>query len=197
MNIEDAYNPHVSASGWDEDWRPLLGQCDDGVRIGRHCLFHAPNKVHLLGRARIDPFFHATCGLIAHDAVHVSSHVYMNGGPGMLVVLKEWSFVGSGSRLVTASDDYSGDFGPIGPAGKNRMDRGDIVFEPFAGVAIGTSVLPGVTLPEGCCIAGHGWAIPFDYDPWSVYACLPGKPPRMLYRRNEAHVREFAKEWSR
>lgn len=189
-------NPGQGA-GWDEKWCAHLQECDASVRIGHHVLFMAPQCVVLRGRVRVDPFTCVTSGLVADDAVHVSSHVFINGGPQQTAHLDAWAFVGAGSRLLNASDDFSGAYGPIGPAGHNRMDRGDIRFGPFAGVAVGVTVCPGVVLPEGCCIAAHGLVTSSDgLLPWGVFACVPGQRPRLLYQRDAATILHLARAWT-
>ena len=177
---------HPVAVSWDDGW--AFGTGSDDAKIGLFTEFLFPALVHLHGRVRVDPFTIVTCGLEAHDGVHISNHVFLNGGGGQKVVLHRWSFVGSGSRLITASDDFTGVYGPIGPFGKNLMQRGDIIFWPFSGVAIGCSVLPGTELPEGVCIAAHGLVDPVyaeQFEEWCVYACPPGREPRLLYRRDK------------
>ena len=111
--------------------------------IGEGCQFLGGIPT-MHGRVRFDAGVISTCRIVAYDAVHVSSLVFFNGCSDQTVTLGEWSFVGSGSRLITASDDFSGASGPVGPWGRNEMQRGDIVFGPFSGVAVGCTVLPGV-----------------------------------------------------
>ena len=182
---------------WDEAWLPQFAAAHPKARVGEHCLFMAPDKVRLRGPIRIDPFFLSTCGIDAAGMNHVGPNVFFNGGPGQTVRLGEWAFVGAGSRLITASDDYSGAWGPIGPYGSNFMERGDIVLAPFSGVAVGTTLLPGVELPEGVCIAAHGLVRGIDaeqMEPWTVYACVPGREPKRLYSRDEDSIRRLAED---
>ena len=183
--------------GWDDGYDGLLGTKHPDAKVGNFCVILPVEKVHLKGPCRIDPFAVITCGLVMEGQNHVASHAYMNGGPEQTVFMERWAFCGSGVRLVTGSDDYKGDYGPIGPHGKNRMDRGDIRFGEYSGVAVGCTVLPGVTLSEGACVAAHGFVRPWVYEPWTVYACVPGKEPKVLFRRNEAKVKELGKEWSK
>lgn len=192
---DGVFNPHLPAPGWDEEWRALLGECSPEAHIGKYCLFHSPRLVFLRGRVRIDPFLNATCGLVAADAVHISSHVFLNGGPASSVRMGEWSFIGSGSRIITSSEDFTGKHGPIGPAGNNKAHRRDVTFSPYSGVAIGCSVLPGVTLPEGCCIAAHSLVRSSEgLSPWAVFSCAPGEEPEYLYARDMDSVIRLSKD---
>ena len=182
---------------WDEVVKTTLACAHPSVRIGHGCSFFSPESVFLGDRVRIDANCVVTGGLLCRGDNHISSFVWMNG-KDQTVTLGRWAFIGAGSKLVTASDDYTGAYGPIGPSGKNRMDRGDITIGNFAGIAIGTTLLPGVTLPDGTCIAGNGWVTADQSErlqPFAVYACCPGGFPRLLYRRDEEAIRRFAEEW--
>lgn len=182
---------------WDTSWREQFVYCGPHVRIGDFCFFAFPDRVRLKRRVRIDPLCNITCGLECGENTYIGSHSALSGGDRGKVVMADWSFVGSGSRLITAMDDFRGGHGPVGPWGKNLMHAGDILLEPFSGVGVGTTVLPGVELPEGTCIAGMGWLDRYTaekLEAWTVYACPPGGKPREIYKRERLLVIDRASD---
>lgn len=175
---------------WSDEWDDLLGFKGPRVNIGRYCTFIHPEKIRLVKSVRVDPYFLATCGIEAKGYNHLCAHSVVNGGAHGLVTLGEWAFIGWGSRVFTASDDYSGTHGPHGPFGKNMMHRGDVVFEDFSGVASGSTVMPGCHFKEGAILGAQSYAPKgMVLEPWSIYV---GTPAKFLRYRSEKKCKEMA-----
>lgn len=180
---------------WDPDWHHRFASVGEDVYIGRYCIFTNAHKVNLRSKVRIDPYFLSTCGIEAAGYNHLCAHSAFNGGDKGLVTLGKWAFVGWGSRVFTASDDYTGNYGPHGPFGENLMHRGDVTFEDYAGVASGSTVMPGVHVPEGCVIGAHSYCpASAELEPWTIYVTLAGRLVP-LKRRNEKACKEWAEKW--
>jgi len=177
-------------SGWDEEVKKTLRSCGSEVFIGHYCVFTAPDLVQFKDRVRIDPFGLFTTELLAHSNVHICSHVVIGGGRSHRVELGEWSFIGYGSKLFCASEDYSGEYGPVNTWGRNRADEGGIVFERFSGVAADVIVFPAVTFPEGAVVAAKSLVHPkYPLQPWTVHKGVPALPWRL---RNREKILEKA-----
>lgn len=162
--------------GWNEDIKRQLGSCGENVYIGHNVLINQPLRVHLGSNVRIDPFTLITAGLWAGNNVQICSHAVLGGGSQHTILLEDWTFVGYGSKLFCASEDYTGTYGPVNEfwGTPNKIYRGNIRFRPFSGVASDVIVLPGVNLPGGCTIGAkslvHSKA---QLLRWSVYYGTP------------------------
>ena len=58
---------------------------------------------------RIDPFTLITTSLEVGNYVQICSHVVLGGGSQHKITLGDWTFIGYGSKLFCASEDYSGE----------------------------------------------------------------------------------------
>jgi galactoside O-acetyltransferase len=95
----------------------------------------------------------------------------LGGGNKHKITLGRWCFIGYGSKLFCASEDYSGDHGPVNEFWNpsNKIYRGDIKFNNYSGIASNCLVMPGVELPEGCTIGAGGFIYSSKpLQPWSV-----------------------------
>lgn len=179
--------------GWNEDIKHSLGYCGEEVYIGHNVLFANPGLVKLGDRVRIDPFTFITCGLETGNNVQICAYAMLGGGSRHTIKLGDWTFIGYGSKLFCASEDYSGAYGPVNEFwGNNEIRRGDIIFSDYAGVASDVVVFPGVCLPEGCTIGAKSlvhsktWLMP-----WRVYL---GNPLEVHKYRDEDSVKTLCKD---
>ena len=139
--------------GWNEDIKKELGYCGENVFIGHNVVFTNPKNVILGDNVRIDPFCLITTALEVGSYAQICSHAVLGGGAQHKITLGKWNFIGYGSKLFCASEDYSGEYGPVNEYwGNNKIFRGDITFKDYSGIASDVMVFPGVTIPEGCTI---------------------------------------------
>ncbi len=172
--------------GWNEDIKKQLGACGEQVFIGHNVLFVNPAEVFLGDRVRIDPFTFVTTRLVTGNNVQITAYSMLGGGQEHTITLGDWSFVGYGSKLFAASEDYSGWDGPVNEFwGSNKIYKGDITFSDFAGVASDVIVFPGVTLPEGCLIGAKSLVhtnAAKGLKSWKVYWGNPLKITKDRYK---------------
>jgi acetyltransferase-like isoleucine patch superfamily enzyme len=163
--------------GWNEDIKKSLAYCGEQVFIGHNVMFAYPELVWLGDRTRIDPFTLVTTRLKTAENVQICAHSMIGGGRSSLVVLGKWTFIGYGSKLFCASEDYSGEYGPVNEFwGHNRIYRGDIVFADYSGVASDVMVFPGVVLPEGCLIGAKSLVhTSAALTAWSIWKGIPAE----------------------
>ncbi len=188
-------------SGWNEEIKKELAFVGDKVFIGNSTIFTNPIHVFLGSRTRIDPFCLITVGLRTGHNVQICSHAVLGGGSQHTIEMGDWTFIGYGSKLFTASEDYSGEYGPVNEfwIQGNKINRGNIKFNHHSGVASNVTVMPGVELPEGCLIAAGS----FIYDSskleeWSVMigGTSRDNPLRVMKKRNRWKVLEKANDTS-
>jgi len=172
--------------GWNHAIKKELGACGEQVYIGHNVLFANPSQVFLGDRVRIDPFTFITTGLVTGNNIQICAYAMLGGGQQHTITLGEFSFVGYGSKLFCASEDYSGWDGPVNEFwGSNKIYRGDITFKDFAGVASEVMVFPGVTLPQGCLIGAKSLVHTKpaqSLEPWTVWWGDPLSRMRVRYK---------------
>lgn len=178
-------------AGWNEEIKKELGSCGNNVFIGHNVIFTNPKNVHLGNNVRIDPFTLITTALETGDNIQICSHVVLGGGSQHKITLGDWCFIGYGSKLFCASEDYSGNEGPVNEFwGGNKIYRGDIVFNNYAGIASDVMVMPGVTLPEGCTVGAKSFVYTKnELTSWSVWI---GNPIKLHKERNKERILELS-----
>ncbi len=177
--------------GWNEEIKKTLGSCGEKVFIGYNTMFANPELVHLGDRVRIDPFCFITTGLQTGNNVQICAYAMLGGGSQQTIKMDNWTFIGYGSKLFCASEDYSGEHGPVNEYwGSNEIRRGNIHFNDYAGIASDVMVFPGVTLPEGCAIGAKSFVhTNNDLHPYVVYI---GDPLRYHKSRSAGIIQELA-----
>jgi acetyltransferase-like isoleucine patch superfamily enzyme len=177
--------------GWNEEIKNDLGYCGENVYIGQNVVFTNPEHVILHDNVRIDPFTLITTALEVGRYVQICSHAVLGGGSDHKITLGDWSFIGYGSKLFCASEDYSGDEGPVNEFwGSNKIYRGNITFKDYSGVASDVMVFPGVTVPEGCTVGAKSLIhTKNNLSEWGVYI---GSPPVLHKTRNKENVLKYA-----
>lgn len=105
--------------------------------------------------------------------VHVAGFVSISGGS---VVLGDFSSVGPGSRLLAASDDFLGSalVGSAIPAKYRNVKRATITLGKHAVVGANCTILPGITIGEGACVAA-GAVVTKDVPSWTIVGGTPAK----------------------
>jgi acetyltransferase-like isoleucine patch superfamily enzyme len=173
--------------GWNEEIKKQLKYCGTDVHIGHNVMIANPSNVVLGDRVRIDPFTLITTKLNVGSNVHITAYSMLGGGSEHTITLGDWTFIGYGSKLFCASEDYGGEYGPVNEYwGNNRIFRGDITFKDYSGIASDVIMMPGCTLPEGCTIGAKS----FVYETknllsWSVWI---GSPLKFHKVRNKDKV---------
>ena len=178
---------------WNEEIKKELGYCGEQVFIGYNTIFTCPEKVFLSDRVRIDPFCLITTQLKVSSNSHICAHAMLGGGSDQIIFLEGWNVIGYGSKLFTASEDYSGEYGPIAEFwGNNKVNRGNIILEEYAALASDVMVFPSVRLPIGCTIGAKSFVhTNQQLNPWSIYY---GNPLKLIKVRHFNKVKEFAKD---
>jgi acetyltransferase-like isoleucine patch superfamily enzyme len=179
--------------GWNEEIKKELGYCGNNVFIGHNVVFTNPKKVILGDNVRIDPFCLITTELEVGSYAQICAHAVLGGGAQHKITLGKWNFIGYGSKLFCASEDYSGEFGPVNEFwGNNKIFRGNIEFADYSGIASDVIVLPGVKFPIGCTIGASSFVYSKSkLDEWSVYL---GNPLKFHKKRNKKNVIKFSED---
>ena len=100
--------------------------------------------------------------------VHIACFTSILGGEEF--VMEDFSWISSGSRIFTGSDDLK-DWGfgnPTIPEEYRNVKRAPIFMKKFACVGANTVVLPGVTIGEGATVGANS-VVTRDLEPWGIY----------------------------
>jgi galactoside O-acetyltransferase len=125
------------------------------------------------------------------DYVHIAPHTSIIGGKESKLIMKDFSGISSGCRILCGSDDFTeGMMNPQVPLEFRSPKVTTITFERFSCVGVNCVVMPGVTLGEGSVI-GSGSVVTKDTEPWTIYVGSPAKP---IKKRNKEKIIENAKK---
>lgn len=100
--------------------------------------------------------------------VHIASFTSISGGGEF--IMKDFSGLASGCRIVTGSDDFK-DWGfgnPTIATEYRNVKTGKIIIEKFAIVGANSVILPNVVVGEGVAIAA-GSIVSKSLSPWGIY----------------------------
>ena len=182
--------------GWNEEIKKQFAYCGEQVFIGNYTMFTNPAEVIIHDRVRIDPFCLITTSLEVGSNTQICSHAVLGGGSSMKITLGKWSWIGYGSQVFTASEDYSGKYGPVCEFwGDNKIYRGNIEFNDYSGIASMVMVFPGVVLPEGCAIGANSFV--YTKNPLRPWTLWWGNPLKFQSNRDKETVIKLANdpEW--
>lgn len=168
-----------------------LKKCGKDVKISDLALISRPELVEMGSHIAIDMWTYISTNLVMKNYIHIAPSVTILGGANALLKMGNFTNIGSGCRIVCATDDFKqGLISPVVPIEHRTVINKPIIFEDYATLGVNCSVLPGVTLGEGC-IVGAGSVVTKDTKPWTVYAGAPAKP---IKSRDSKRIIESAKQ---
>ena len=153
-----------------------LKSVGDDVRISELADITRPELVSMGYHIAIDQWTYISTQMEMGSYIHIAPSVTILGGAHAKLVMGNFTNIGSGSRIVCATDDFKQGFiSPVVPLKHRTVINEPVVFEDFATLGVNCSVLPGVTLAEGT-IVGAGSVVTQDTQPWMIYAGCPARP---------------------
>lgn len=163
----------------------------EDVRISELAHITRPEFVEVGSHIAIDMWTYISTKAILGDYIHIAPSVSIIGGGIATLIMEDFTNIGSGSRIVCASDDFTqGLISPVVPIEHRTVINKPIVFKRFSTLGVNCTVLPGVTLGEGC-IVGANSVVTKDTEPWMIYAGTPAKP---IKPRERERILESAKK---
>ena len=162
----------------------------DDVFIHENTFIKRPEICDIGSHIAIDNGVTISTELIMGDYIHIAPYVVIIGGVKSKLILKDFSFVAAGTKIVCGSEDYTGMglVGPTIPAEYREIDYTTVTFEKYSGCGVNCSIMPNVTLGEGA-ILGANSLLTKDAEPWTIYVGSPAKPVKM---RNKEYIIDFA-----
>ena len=161
------------------------------VRISELAVISRPHLVSMGSHIAIDMWTYISTSMNIGDYIHIAPSVTILGGANAMLTMGNFTNIGSGGRIVCATDDFlQGLISPVVPEKYRTIINEPIVFEDFATLGVNCSVLPGITLAEGT-IVGANSVVTKNTEPWMVYA---GAPARPIKKRDHKRIMESVKE---
>ena len=161
------------------------------VIINPLAVISRPHLVSIGNHVAIDMWTYISTSMTIGDYVHIAPSVTILGGASAYIEMGNFTNIGSGGRIVCATDDFKqGLISPVVPIEHRTIINKPIIFEDFATLGVNCSVLPGVTLKEGT-IVGANSVVLKDTEPWTVYA---GTPARPVAKRDNQRIFESVKK---
>lgn len=160
------------------------------VRVHEQAIIVRPELVEIGNHVAIDMWVYLSTQAILGNYIHIAPSVSIIGGAPALLTMEDFTNIGSGGRIVCATDDFTqGLISPVVPVEHRTIINKPVTFKKFATLGVNCTVLPGVTLGEGC-IVGANSVVTKDTEPWMVYAGSPAKP---IKPRERGRILESAK----
>lgn len=152
----------------------------EDVFISEHAIIKHPSLCDIGHHNAIDNGVTISTELIMGDYIHIAPYVVVIGGKKSKLILKDFSFIASGTKIVCGSEDYTGGglVGPTIPEEYRKINYTTVTFEKYAGCGVNCSIMPGVTLSEGS-ILGANSLLTKNTEPWTIYVGSPAKPIKM------------------
>jgi galactoside O-acetyltransferase len=168
-----------------------LKKVGEDVRVSELAIISRPELVEIGNHVSIDMWTYISTQAMLGDYIHIAPSVSIIGGAPALIIMEDFTNIGSGSRIVCATDDFTqGLISPVVPLEYRTVTNKPVTFKRYSTLGVNCTVLPGITLGEGS-IVGAGSVVTKDTEPWTIYAGSPAKPIKM---RDSKRILESAKK---
>ena len=147
----------------------------EGVKVSDRASIYDPELIELADFSRIDDFCLISGSVTIGRYVHVTPMCLIAGGePG--VYLHDFCTLAYGVKVFAQSDDYSGAtmVNSLIPKKFKTELLEKVVLERQVIVGANTTILPGVTVGEGCAVGAMS-LVNRNTDPWGLYAGVPAR----------------------
>jgi len=157
----------------------------ENVLISRKASLYASQKMSIGSNVRIDDFCILSGEITLHSYIHIAAYSALYGQAG----IEMESFTGLSPRctLFSVSDDFSGEFliSPMTNPEHNNLIKGKITIKKYAQLGTDVTLLPAVTIEEGCAIGAKS-LVKKSTEPWGIYI---GQPVKRLKDRSKGLLR--------
>ena len=152
-----------------------LAQIGKNVLISRKASIYSPEKMTIGDNVRIDDFCILSGTIHFSNNIHIAAGCYLFAGSSE-ISFADYSGLSSRCTVYASSDDYSGDYltNPMVPDEYRHVISASVSLGKHVVVGSGSTVLPGVSIAEGCSI-GSMSLITKSTEPWGIYVGIPCK----------------------
>jgi len=170
-----------------------LGRCGTNVKIFDQAVIINPNNLEIGENSHIDDFVFLNAGerTVIGRNVHISAFTSIIGGGEL--IMEDFSGLSAGCRIITGSDDFSGNSLTNLTVPKEYRDItvGKIHIGKHVILGSNVVVMPNVTIGDGCIVSA-GAVINKDLEPWSIYV---GYNPKKVGSRDKGKISELEAQY--
>lgn len=147
----------------------------EDVRISRKASFYGADHMRIGDHVRIDDFCILSGKIDIGNYIHIAAGTYLYGGQAG-ITLHDFANLSSRICIYAVSDDYSGETmtNPLIPDQYKHIEEGSVDIGRHVIIGTGSTVLPGVTIGEGCAFGAYS-LIKANCSPWGIYVGIPCK----------------------
>lgn len=151
-----------------------LKRFGENVLISKKCSIYGAENISVGNNVRIDDFCILSGNINIGNYVHISAYSALYGSMGIKIA--DYCGISSRCTLLSASDDFSGEFmiNPTVPKEFTNVTGGLIKLEKFVQIGVNSVVMPKITLKEGSVVAAMSF-VNENLDGWTIYAGIPVK----------------------
>lgn len=170
------------------------------LKVGQDVIIHKtaiikrPELVNIGNHVAIDPYVYITTTAEIGNYIHISPFVSIIGGAKAKMIMKDFTVIAAGCRLICASDDFAGGTGFIGPVVpkkfQSKLKIEPIIMEKHSALGANVIVFPGVTIGEGA-VVGAGSVVTKSLEPWTVNL---GRPTKVIKKRPKKTILNFERQ---
>jgi acetyltransferase-like isoleucine patch superfamily enzyme len=172
-----------------EDFNMKFKKIGEDVRVSELAVITRPELIELGNHIAIDMWVYISTQAKLGNYIHIAPSVTILGGAPALIIMEDFTNIGSGGRIVCATDDFTqGLISPVVPIEYRTVINKPVIFKKYSTLGVNCTVLPGVTLGEGS-IVGANSLVTKDTEPWMIYG---GSPARPLKKRDKTRILESA-----
>ncbi len=161
--------------------------CGADVKISRNCAIIGAKNIRIGSHVRIDDYVvisAASGSLDLGSYIHIAAGVYLGCAGG--ITMADFTGLSHGSKIYSASDDYSGGAltNPTVPKKYLKVDVAPVTLGRHAIIGAGSIILPGAVLGEGVAVGAVSLVKRgFQCLPFGIYF---GTPVRKIANRSKA-----------
>ncbi|MBQ9686048.1 MAG: acyltransferase [Oscillospiraceae bacterium] len=186
----------MTTSFYSPDELPSLGFKAYGknVLISRKASFYGTENITLGDNVRIDDFCLLSGVITLGNYVHIAAGVMLFAGTAG-IIFEDFTTISSRGAVYAMSDDYSGAHmtNPMIPAKYSGVTKQCVRICRHCIIGTGCTVLPGVTLAEGCAVGAMS-LIDRSTEPWGIYVGIPAVRAKERSRALLEQYRQFETE---
>ena len=187
----------IKTSFYSESELGQLGfkQIGRNVLISRFARFYGISKISIGNNVRIDDFcvFSAGSEITIGNYIHIACYASLIGAGK--IMLEDFTSVAARSTILSSCDDFSGAalVNPMIDDEFLNVLHAPVIMKKHSVIGVGTVILPGVTLNEGCAV-GTMSLVKYDIPAYQIWVGNPARYIKDRLRNIQSLERDFLDE---
>lgn len=142
------------------------------VLISRFASIYSPQNISIGSNVRIDDFCILSGNISIGNWCRISAYCALYGSMG--IVMEGYCGISPRSTILSATDDYSGDWliGPHYPKELTNVTGGTVVLSKFSQIGTNNVVFPNITVGTGA-VTGAMTLVNKNLNPWTQNFGVP------------------------